>query len=97
MIQLPPSSTCTDPLFPYTTLVRSSLLRHVPGAHLAPVRGAAEDVVAEAFDPREPLLVDVPQPAFAQNGLHVDQHSDINHRSCSRISCRLRTRPCRRP
>src|SRR3954447_20814535 len=59
---------------------RADLLRHVPGADLAAVGGAAEHPAVEAVDPVEPLLLHVPQGAFAQRRLDVDQ--DLDAHSC---------------
>src|SRR3546814_12421536 len=44
MIRRPPSSTRTDPLFPYTTLFRSSVPRQVTRAGRAPRRSEAVTV-----------------------------------------------------
>ncbi len=62
---------------------RADLLRHVPGAHLPPVRRAAEHSAVEAVDPVEPLLLDIPERAFAQRGLHVHQNVDAHVTSLS--------------
>ena len=50
----------------------------IPGADLAPVGRAAEDVAPETVDPIEALLLHIPERAFAQDRLHVDQNFDAH-------------------
>jgi len=57
---------------------RADLLRHVPGADLAPVGRAAEHPAVEAIDPVEALLLHVPQGAFTEGRLDVDQDLDAH-------------------
>src|SRR4051794_17664960 len=57
---------------------RADLLRHVPGADLAAVRGAAEHPAVEAVDPVEPLLLHVPERTLAEGRLDVDQDLDAH-------------------
>ena len=60
----------------------ADLLRHVPGAHLAAGRGGSGNTSIEAVDEIEALFLDVPERAFAEGGLDVDQDFDA-HRSSS--------------
>ena len=55
---------------------RADVARHLPGAKLPPVGGAAVDPVAEAVDEPQPLGGDVPQRPLAEQRLDVDEHVD---------------------
>ena len=80
---------------------RADLHRHVPAADFTPVGGRAEHPPVETVDPVEALLLDIPQRALAQCGLHVHHDFDLHtvllcFVPCSDWSGRVRKRPCRR-
>src|SRR5690606_14662629 len=51
------------------------------GAYLGSLRRGAEHPHARGINPVEPLLLHVPQRAFAQRCLHVDDDFDLHDRS----------------
>ena len=49
------------------------------GLHVASVRPTAPDLGRGTVDPIQPLLLDIPERAFAEMVLAVDQQADIDH------------------
>src|SRR3546814_18492549 len=64
MIRLPPRSTRTDTLFPYTTLFRSRLVRH----HIGLAAAIGDDVV-RTLGQRQVLAAEIPRNVHELHGV----------------------------
>ncbi|GFZ61480.1 hypothetical protein PSE10C_29080 [Pseudomonas amygdali pv. eriobotryae] len=62
----------------------TDFLADIPGSQLAPVIRTAQNTTVETVDPLQTLLLDIPDRAFAQRGLHVDNDFDTHF---SPLSC----------
>ena len=62
---------------------RANVAAHKIGLHVAAIRLAAPDLGGRAVDPIQPLLLDIPERAFAEMVLAVHQQADVDHGASS--------------
>src|SRR3546814_18404419 len=84
MIRLPPSSTPTDTLFPYTTLFRSSPCRYVSSTSTSCPCAAVETIASHASRTPRTFLIATPPTGSSQSprrlGHCPEQRTTLSHR-----------------